>query len=129
MREGAGYVYISGRYGDHDPWLVIERRIVRAREHAVALAHAGIPYFSPHLNSAHFEAVVPGVAREFWLRLDEVFRAGAAALLVVTHEWDKSVGTKADVAFAETTGCPVYWTETIDNLVRDWPTIIGEPGA
>lgn len=114
------FVFISGRYGDYDGYLAIESRIGRAREHAAQLARAGIPYFSPHLNSAHFEVVVPDVPVEFWLRLDRAFLHRAAAVLVITFEAGLSAGTVNDVKEARERGIPVYYTEEIQALIDWW---------
>lgn len=114
------FVYIAGRYGDRDGFLAIEGRINRAREHASRLAMAGIPYYSPHLNSAHFEAVVPDVPLEFWQKQDGAFLPKSAAILVILYEWSESKGTRAEVEQAHDLGIPVYFTPEIDKLIKWW---------
>lgn len=116
------YVYISGRYGDADGYAIIDERINRAREAAAACARAGIPFFCPHLNSAHFEVVTPEVPVEFWLKQDAIFMQRAAALLVVEHECEFSAGTKEDVARARgVLGIPVFfWPGEFAQLQQYW---------
>lgn len=123
------YVYIAGRYGDSDGYISIEFRINQARAHAARLALAGIPYYSPHLNSAHFEAVVPDVPVSFWHKQNACFLPGAAALLIIKGQgWAQSAGTKAEYDEATRRGIPVYFTDTIDELIEVWPTISARSG-
>lgn len=119
------FVYIAGRYGDADGFLAIEQRINRAREHAARLAKAGIPYYSPHLKCAHFEAVVPEVPASFWQKQNTAFLPKAAAMLVILHEWSESLGTRAEVEQAHELAIPVYFTSEIDKLIAEWPTVGG----
>lgn len=103
------FVFLSGAYGDKDGYLVIEERIQRARSAAAECAKRGIPYYSPHLNSAHFEAVVPEVGPDFWLRQDSAFLPRAAAVLVIAHGWVTSPGTRAEVKQAAELGLPIFF--------------------
>lgn len=114
------FVYIAGRYGDHDGYTVIEERINRAREHAAALARAGIPYYSPHLNCAHFEAICPGVGLGFWLKQDGAFLPNAWAVLVISVGATESEGTKAEIDEAKRLGIPVYFTQDFYRLTEAW---------
>lgn len=116
------YVYISGRYGDADGYAVIHDRINRAREAAAACARAGIPFFCPHLNSAHFEQVTPEAPVKFWLKQDAIFMQRASAILVVEHEWELSTGTKDDVERARRVlSIPVFfWPREFAQLQRYW---------
>ena len=89
------YVYIAGPYGDKDPYCVIDERINMSRKAAADLALNGIPYYSPHLNCAHFEAIVPEAPVAFWVAMGMVFVDQAWALLLLP-EWHASKGTLAE---------------------------------
>lgn len=115
------FVYIAGRYGDADGYIVIEERINRARALAAQLAEAGIPYYSPHLNSAHFEAIVPHVPLAFWKEQDGAFLPLATAMLVIVHEHTRSAGTMAEIAEAHQRDIPVYYQA--QSLIADWRTL------
>lgn len=115
------FVYIAGRYGDHDGYVVIEERINRARAVAAELARAGIPYYSPHLNSAHFEVICPDVGLDFWRKQDGAFLPRAWAMLVILHEASESAGTQAEVAEAKERGIPVYFAPPeLPALITAW---------
>lgn len=111
-------VYIAGPYGDKDGYLAIDRNIAQAREAAAWCAARGVGYICPHLNSAHFEAIVPVRDVEFWyemyLRLMEV----ADALLVLPR-WQESTGTQRETLhFVATKDGPIFHWEDVDDRAR-----------
>lgn len=101
------YVYIAGPYGDKDPWHIIDQRISRAREAARELAIRGVPYYSPHLNCAHFQVVAPEAPVEFWIAMGMGFVDRAWALWMLPG-WEDSKGSRAEVARAEELGIDIH---------------------
>lgn len=75
MSDDYPFIFIAGPYAvkgrqEADDYAGIETNIQQARTAAIFLARHDIPYFCPHLNSAHMEVDAQDVPREFWLRLD-----------------------------------------------------------
>lgn len=105
-------VYIAGPYGDKDGYLAIDRNIAQAREAAAWLAARGIGFICPHLNSAHFEAIVPVQGVEFWYAMDLRLMEVADAILLLSG-WEKSTGTRREIAhFTELAKGPqFFWDE------------------
>ena len=93
--------------------------ISRAREAAVFLVANRIPYFCPHLNSCHFEVIVPEVPLEFWYEMDMQLLRPAAAMLLL-EGWGSSHGTRKEISFAEDLGIPVFFPEGRRELVHWW---------
>lgn len=100
-------IYISGPYGDRGGYLSIDRNIAKAREAAAWLASNGVGYLCPHLNSAHFEAIVPEVPVEFWYEMDLALMTVCDGLLLLDG-WDKSAGTQRELAEWDKTAKPVF---------------------
>ncbi len=105
------FVFIAGPYqGDsHDyrSYEQIEANISQARGAAKRLAIAGIPYFCPHMNSAHMEIVAATVPVEYWYMMDNIFLDRSSALLVLPH-WDQSNGVKNELDRATSVKKPIY---------------------
>jgi len=118
------YVYIAGPYrgkASHDAggYFEIDANINRARRAAAALARLGIPFFCPHLNSAHFEVIAPDVKPVYWLEADMIF-VDLASVLWVLDGWRDSRGTRAEIARAEGNRQPVFFLAELDGLVAFW---------
>lgn len=112
-------VYIAGPYGDAGGYLSIDRNIARARSAAAWLARNEIGYYCPHLNSAHFEAIVPDVPVSFWYAMDLALMPIADALLVLDG-WQNSTGTQAEILEWAKTGKPMFYDEDDRELLLDW---------
>ena len=119
------YVYIAGPYMDpkkyHDfrGYHEIDENISRARETAAFLANSNIPYFCPHLNSAHFEVIAPDVKPEYWYQMDiELLKPASAVLLL--EGWEKSSGTLKEMDIAHDLNIPVFYPDEGDELVEWW---------
>ena len=130
--SGTSFVYIAGPYrpasGEHD-WRVyeeIDRNISHARWWAARLAADGIPYFCPHMNSAHMEVLAPSAPPEFWYNLDMLFLERAWALLLIPG-WRGSRGARAERDFARDHKMRIYTEFTYERLVADYRG--GEPNA
>ncbi len=121
------FVYIAGPYmeqgGGHD-WAYytnIDMHITEARYWAIHLVDQNIPYFCPHLNSAHFEVFCPAAKLEFWYDMDNLFLPHSSALLLIPG-WDKSTGARDEKGLAEELGIPCYTYKRFDELVDHWRT-------
>ena len=111
-------VYIAGPYGDKDGYLAIDRNIAKARDAAAWCAARGIGFICPHLNSAHFEAIVPVRGVEFWYEMDLRLLSACDAMLVL-EGWQDSTGTQREMA--EWDG-PTYYFQNHESRARliDW---------
>lgn len=112
-------VYIVGPWGDFDGYNAIDRRLANAREAATWLVENRIGYISPHLNSAHFEAVAPSVPVEFWYEMDIALMPIADALLVLDG-WENSKGTQAEIAEWEKSGKPIFYDIGGEGALLRW---------
>lgn len=122
----AGFCYIAGPYRakgtQEQDWTTyegIDKNISDARAMAARLALDGIPFFCPHLNSAHFEVITPDVPPEFWLDLDLRILRHASALMLITN-WRESSGACAELQFAQDLKMPVYTDNMYDRFLKDW---------
>ena len=118
------FIYISGPYRgtaphDHKGYFIIDNNINNARMAAATLAKLGIPYFCPHLNSAHFEVIVPEVDPKFWLDMDMVFVDRASALWLLP-DWQNSRGTAVEVLRAKELGIPMFKPWELKELTTLW---------
>ena len=118
------YVYIAGPYRgkathDHRGYFEIDANINRAQKATVTLARLGIPYFCPHLNSAHFEVIAPDVKPEYWYQMDIELLKPASAMLLL-EGWEKSSGTLKEIAIAHELRIPVFYPDERDELVEWW---------
>ena len=118
------FVYIGGPYrgiNSHDfhGYFAIDSNINRATEASAELARLDIPYFCPHLNSAHFEVIAPDVKPEYWLEMDMVF-VDLSSCLYVLEGWEESQGTCAEIVRAASLGKPVFYFFELDKLVEFW---------
>lgn len=113
-------IYIAGPYGDVGGYLAIDRNIANAREAAAFCASHGAGYYCPHLNSAHFEAIVPDVPVEFWYAMDLAFMPVCDALLVLDG-YAGSRGTLAEMAAWKETGKPIFhWVHDFGATLAKW---------
>ena len=120
------FVYIAGPYqheGKHDysVYEEIDRNISNARKWAARLATEGIPYFSPHMNSAHMEVITPSVSPGFWVGLDNTILQHAAAILLLDG-WQSSEGARHERIYALDRRIPTFYTQGdgFDDLVGWW---------
>lgn len=101
------FVYVAGPYTGED-WFQVDANINQAREAAAWLARNGVGYHCPHLNSAHFEVLVPEIANEWWYEMDYRFLHACDGVLVLPG-YGKSRGTKAEMAMAEEREMPIFF--------------------
>ena len=119
------FVFIAGPYqakgGGHDAahWYEIDAHINEARLWATKLVNQKIPFFCPHMNSAHMEVIAPGAPPEFWYEMDYLFLDQASAVLLIPG-YGRSKGALAENARAQGRGIPCYTYERFDELVAYW---------
>jgi hypothetical protein len=113
-------VYIAGPYGDAGGYLAIDRNIAKAREAAAFCVEHRAGYYCPHLNSAHFEAIVPAVPVDFWYGMDLAFMPMCDALLVLPG-YETSRGTLAEMEEWRQTGKPIFhWQHDFGATLAKW---------
>jgi hypothetical protein len=120
-----GFVYIAGPYRgpqgthDHSEYFAVDSNINEARKWAAKFAREGIPFFCPHLNSAHFEVITPDVPAGFWLEMDLNILIAARALFLLPG-WPLSAGARAEEKFAWEHQIPTFYADTFDDLTQWW---------
>lgn len=96
-------IYIAGPYRAATPWQV-EQNIRAAEDVSVRVHKAGMFAVCPHANSRHMEGVADDA--HFLAGTMALMRVCAAVLLV--PGWQRSTGSRAEVAEAERLGIPVF---------------------
>ena len=120
-----GFVYLAGPYRSVadilalDAYITVDANINEACRWAARMAGAGIPYFCPHLNSAHMEVIVPEVPPAFWLDMDLEVLSHAAVLFLLPG-WRDSKGARAELAYAQEVGMPIYTHLMYEKFVDEW---------
>ena len=120
------FVFIAGPYraanGGHDyqSYYEIDQHINEARLWATKLANENIPFFCPHMNSAHGEVWAPSAPPEYWYNLDMLILEHASVVLLIPG-WRDSKGVMAEKERAQQLGIYCYDAETtFATLVRLW---------
>jgi nucleoside 2-deoxyribosyltransferase len=99
----------------------MEQNIRRAEALALECWRAGYATICPHSNTRFFQGAAPdGV----WLNGDlEILRRCDA--LVLTPDWDRSSGARAEVSFALKHGIPVlHSVKSLDGFFHNKPKLI-----
>lgn len=105
-------IYIAGPFRGAHAWAVAQN-VRRAEELAFAGCQLGAAVLCPHANTAHFDGTLTD---DYWLAATlELLRRCDAVLLV--PGWEKSSGTRGEVAEAKRLGMPVF--EDVFE-VREW---------
>lgn len=100
-------VYIAGPYRGPDAW-TIECNIRRAETLALEVWRLGAAALCPHANTRFFQGAAND---EIWLAGDLALLAKCDALLL-TADWERSSGARAEVDFATARMIPVFRTLT-----------------
>lgn len=96
-------VYIAGPFRGDNAWEV-ENNIRRAETLALQVWRLGAAAICPHANTRFFSGTLPDVD---WLTGDlEILRRCDA--VIVTDDWRRSEGARAEVAEAYNRGLPVF---------------------
>lgn len=105
-------VFLSGPFRGVSAW-DIECNIRRAEALALDVWRVGAACLCPHANTRFFQGAAPD---EVWLAGDLAMLARCDAVLM-TPDWERSSGARAERAFAGERGIPVFY----DLLtLRDW---------
>lgn len=98
-------VYVAGPFRGPDSW-AIENNIRRAEELALDVWRAGFAAICPHTNTRFFQGAAPD---DVWLDGDLAILAKADAILM-TPDWQRSSGARAEHDFAQQRGIPVFYS-------------------
>lgn len=98
-------IYIAGPFRAKNDW-DRENNIRRAETLALEVWRAGFAALCPHCNTRFFDGAAPD---EIWLKGDLEMLDRCDALLA-TPDFERSTGAKAEIAFAQERGIPVFLT-------------------
>jgi hypothetical protein len=105
-------IYVGGPFRGNSAW-DIEENIRRAERLSLEVWRLGAACLCPHTNTRFFQGAAP----------DDVWLDGDLAMLhrcdgfLLTEDWSRSSGTRAEVKFCEDNGIPVFYN--LDEL-KDW---------
>ena len=105
-------VYVAGPYRGADNWEIAEN-IRNAERLALDVWKMGAAALCPHANTAHFQNAAPD---HLWLDGDPEMLARCDAT-VMTPDWMRSSGARAEEEFARTRGIPVFYEL---KTLRNW---------
>lgn len=98
-------IYVAGPFRGPSHWAIAEN-IRNAERLALEVWKLGAAAICPHANTAHFQDAAPD---QVWLEGDlELLRRCDA--IIVTDDWGRSTGARAEVAEAERLNKPVFLT-------------------
>lgn len=102
-------IYVAGAYRARTRQAV-ELNIQAARAVGLLCCQKGWSPVVPHANTGHLDALDPTIGDQFWLDATmELLRRCDA--LVLVPGWERSKGTRAEIAEAQVRGIPVYYSE------------------
>lgn len=110
-------VYVAGPFrclskhveGQQDSW-GIQSNVMRAMALALEVWRLGAAAVCPHANTMFFQNAAPD---DVWLAGDLAMLAKCDAV-IMTPDWERSTGARAEEAFARGKGIPVFYT--LDDL-------------
>jgi hypothetical protein len=105
-------IYVGGPFRGDSAW-DIEENIRRAERLSLEVWRLGAACLCPHTNTRFFQGAAPD---DVWLDGDLAMLHRCDAFLV-TNDWNRSSGTRAEVQFCEEQGIPVLYN--LDEL-KDW---------
>jgi hypothetical protein len=111
-------VYVAGPFratnedGTANQWEQ-EQNIRRAEALALEVWRLGAAAICPHTNTRFYQGSAPA---DLWLGGDLAILAKCDAVLL-TDDWERSAGARAEVAFADANDIPTF--QTLDSL-RPW---------
>jgi hypothetical protein len=98
-------VYIAGPFRAPHAW-AIEKNIRRAEELAWEVWALGAAAMCPHANTRFYQ---DSLSDDVWLRGDLAILAKCDGVLL-TEDWSRSAGARAEFKFAEERGIPIFYT-------------------
>jgi len=106
-------IYVAGPFrcssqhvpGQQDSW-GIQQNVMRAMGLALEVWQMGAAAVSPHANTMFFQNAAPD---DVWLDGDLAILAKCDAVLM-TSDWLKSTGAKAEKKYADSLGIPVLFS-------------------
>lgn len=111
-----GVIFSAGKY-NAPSWEEIDQNIRTAEEAAVALWNAGFGVFTPHLNTAHFEAKATP-SEDAYKEFDFHMLRCVDAVLALPG-WKQSSGARAEIEEAERLGKPVF--HSVEDIMATLP--------
>lgn len=96
-------VYVAGPFRGKDSWEV-EQNIRRAEALALDVWRLGCACICPHANTRFYQGAADD---DVWLTGDLAIIARCDAVLL-TPDWERSVGARAERDYAEQLGLPVF---------------------
>lgn len=118
-------VYVAGPYMSSLEGIAqyheITDHILEAEEVSLRLAERGIGFFCPHTHTAHFEAKV-SVGEQFYKDLDMELLKKCDAIVLIKG-WHNSSGSKAERAYAESVGMPIF--DLNPGTIDEWDRLMG----
>lgn len=100
-------IYIAGAYTAPTPEQV-EENIAHARAAAIELTREGWAVFCPHLNTAHFEELLPELTGGDWLARCVAWLECCDAIYVLKGS-EQSKGTGVELGFAKALGLEIMF--------------------
>lgn len=98
-------IYVAGPFRGPNSW-VIEENIRRAERLALEVWRCGAAALCPHANTRFYQGAAPD---DVWLEGD-LAMLGRCDALIVTEDWERSTGARAEVDFARARDIPVFFT-------------------
>jgi hypothetical protein len=87
----------------------IESNVKKAEAYSISLANAGIYFFCAHMHSSFHTEKGSTAPEEYYYKLDfEILKRAADAVLAVPG-WEKSMGAKKEVEWAEKNKIKVFY--------------------
>jgi len=105
-------IYVAGPFRGPSAW-DIEENIRRAERLALEVWRMGAAALCPHTNTRFFQNAAPD---SVWLDGDLELLSRCDGLLL-TSDWERSAGARAEVVHAQSLQLPVFFT--LDD-VREW---------
>lgn len=98
-------IYVAGPFRGPNSW-EIEENIRRAERLSLEVWRLGAAAVCPHTNTRFFQGAAPD---DVWLDGDLAILAKCDGILM-TSDWERSNGARAELRFAESRGIPSFLT-------------------
>ena len=107
-------IYVAGPFRGQNSW-EIEENIRRSERLALEVWRLGAACICPHTNTRFYQGAAPD---SVWLDGDlEIL--GRCDGVMLTEDWQRSAGARAEVEYAKARGIPVFLSlEALDRWLR-----------